>query len=195
MQRFDLTYPLDENAFKAMKALAPKDLSASQKELFGHIGTHLDLMDQAYPEDYFTLSGRAFDVRHISGRDIDVDDIDMDSINEKDFVFFNSGCLAALPYASKEFLFAPVQLSWELIQALLKKKVAMIGIDFGGVRLPKEHRKADTLCAASGTFIVENVSGLENLIAKVGAGTFTVHCYPMRLIDATGLPCRVIAEI
>lgn len=195
MQRFDLTYPLDESAFKAMQALAPADLPVPQKELFGHIGTHLDLMGQAYPEHYFRLSGRAFDVRHISGRDIDVADIDLGCIKENDFVFFNSGCLASLPYASKAFLFAPVQLSWALIHTLLEKKVAMIGIDFGGVRLPKEHRKADTLCAAAGTFVVENVNGLESLIAAVGAGVFTVHCYPMRLTDATGLPCRVIAEV
>jgi kynurenine formamidase len=195
MQRFDLTYPLGDSAFKALQALAPGDVPVPQKELFGHVGTHLDLMGQTYPERYFRLSGRAFDGRHISGRDIAVADIDMECIAESDFVFFNSGCLASLPYASKEFLFAPVQLSWELIHALLEKKVAMIGIDFGGVRLPREHRKADTLCAAAGTFVVENVYGLEDLIAAAGTGVFTVHCYPLRLTDATGLPCRVIAEV
>ena len=195
MQRFDLSYPLDDNAFKAMKALAPSDLPVPQKELFGHIGTHLDLMGKTYPDEYFTLSGRVFDVRHISGRDIDMVDIDLESIREKDFVFFHSGCLASFPYASKEYIFAPIQLSWKLIQALLDKKTAMVGIDFAGIRLPKEHRKADTLCAESGTFVVENVYGLENLVTAAEGKTFTVHCYPMRLTDASGLPCRVIASL
>ena len=195
MQRFDLTYPLDDSAFKALQALTPQDVPVSQKELFGHIGTHLDLMGKTYPDGYFTLSGRVFDVRHISGRDIEVKDINMDVIKEKDFVFFNSGCLASFPYASKEYIFAPIQLSWELIQALIKKRVAMIGVDFAGIRLPKEHPKADTLCAEAGTFVVENVYALEELIAKVGDESFTVQCYPLRLTGATGLPCRVIAEI
>jgi kynurenine formamidase len=195
MQRFDLTYPLDDKAFAAMQALAPKDLPVPQQELFGHIGTHLDLMGKAYPERYFTLSGRAFDVGHVVGRDIDVADIALDSILKSEFVFFHSGCLASVAYASKEFLNAPVQLSWELIHALLEKQVAMIGIDFSGIRRPSEHKKADLLCAESGTFVVENVYGLEKLIEKAEGNTFIVHCYPMRLMNATGLPCRVIAEV
>ena len=195
MQRFDLTYPLDEKAFAAMQALAPKDLPVPQKELFGHIGTHLDLMGQEYPERYFTLSGLVFDVGHVVGRDIDVADIALDSILENEFVFFHSGCLASAAYASKEYLNAPVQLSWELIHVLLEKHVAMIGIDFSGVRFPAEHKKADTLCAASGTFVVENVYGLERLIEAAGHNAFVVHCYPMRLMNATGLPCRIIAEV
>jgi len=195
MERLDLTYPLDDSAFKAQQALTPKDVLVSQKELFGHIGTHLDLMGKNYPDEYFTLSGRVFDVRHVSGRDIDVADINMDAVKEKDFVFFHSGCLASFPYASREYILAPVQLSWELIHALIEKKVAMIGVDFAGIRLPKEHVKADTLCAEAGTFVVENIYALESLLAKAGNAPFTVHCYPMRLTGATGLPCRVIAEI
>ena len=55
----------------------------------------------------------------------------------------------------------------------------MIGIDFAGIRLPKEHRKADTLCAASGTFVVENVHGLESFIIATGA-----KFYSTLLLDA-----------
>jgi kynurenine formamidase len=195
MQRLDLTYPLDDSAFKALQSLTPQDVPVSQKELFGHIGTHLDLMGKNWPDDYFTLSGRAFDVRYVSGRDIDVADVNLDAVKEKEFVFFHSGCLASFTYGSKEYILAPVQLSWDLIHALIEKRVAMIGVDFAGIRLPKEHPRADTLCADAGTFVVENVYALETLLAKAGNGTFTVHCYPMRLTGATGLPCRVIAEI
>ena len=195
MQRLDLTYPLDDGAFKALQSLAPQDLPVSQKELFGHIGTHLDLMGKNYPDGYFALSGRVFDVRRVSGRDIDTADIPLDLVREKDFVFFHSACLASFPYASKEYIFAPVQLSWDLIHALIEKRVALIGVDFAGIRLPKEHPKADALCAEAGTFVVENVYALEELVAKAGNAAFTVHCYPLRLTGATGLPCRVIAEI
>jgi kynurenine formamidase len=171
MKRVDITYPLNDAAFKAMAALTPKDKILSQLDLFGHIGTHLDLMGKSYPESYYELSGRVFDVRKISNRDINVQDIDLSLVREKDFIIFNSGCLAMHTYASKEYIYAPVQLAWDLIHALLKIKVAMIGIDFAGVRLPKEHVKADTLCAEVGIFNVENVYALEELVNAVGTST------------------------
>ena len=195
MKRFDLTYPLTDDDFKTMEILAAKHVNISKSDLFGHIGTHLDLMGKTYPDDYFTLSGRIFDVSTIMGRDIEAGDIDLDCIKEKDFVFFHSGCLASLSYATKEYMTAPIQLSWDLLDRLIEKSVAMIGIDFAGVRRLKEHPKADMRCAEKGTFIVENIYSLESLVAKVGSNPFTVHCYPMRLADATGLPCRVIAEV
>lgn len=195
MQRIDLTLPLDNAAITAVESFTAKNRHVSQVDHFGHLGTHLDLMGKTYPDAYFTLSGQVFDVRSVADRDIEADDIDLARVRERDFIFFLSGCLASHPYASKEYLSAPIQLSWDLIARLLERKVAMIGIDFAGVRRSKEHREADMLCADAGTFVVENVFALESLAAEAGRGAFMVHCYPMRLVDATGLPCRVIAEV
>jgi len=195
MKKIDLTLPLTEEVFKFTESVASKHKHIRKADLFGHIGTHLDLIGKTYPDDYFRLAGRVFDVKSVAGRDIDVNDVDLNSINEKDFVFFHSGCLKSLSYTSKEYISDPIQLSWELIQALIDKKAAMIGIDFAGIRYHKEHREADILCAENGVFVVENLYELDKLTAEAGRNEFTVHCYPMRLTDATGLPCRVIAEI
>ncbi|WP_320172371.1 cyclase family protein [Maridesulfovibrio sp.] len=195
MQRFDLSFPLTNELFERMEKLAAKHTHIQKIDLFGHIGTHLDLMGKPFPEDYFTLSGRVFDVQKIAGRDIETTDINLDCIAENDFVFLHSGCLSSLSYGSDEYMADPIQLSWDLIDNLISKKVAMIGIDFAGIRQQKEHHKADTICAEAGTFVVENVYSLENLPIESEYSTFTVNCYPTRLADATGLPCRVIAEI
>jgi len=195
MQRIDLTLPLSDGLVKAVESLASKHEYGLKVDLFGHMGTHLDLMNKVYPDDYFTLSGRVFDVRAVTGREVEADDIDLDLIRERDFVFFHSGCLASLGYATKEYMSAPVKLSWDLLGKLVEKGVAMIGVDFAGVRQQAEHRKADMFCADAGTFVVENICALESLVAQAGSNAFMVHCYPMRLVDATGLPCRVIAEV
>lgn len=92
-------------------------------------------------------------------------------------------------------MFAPTQFSWALIRSLVEKKFGIIGIDFAGMRLPKEHPEADQFCAKAGTFIVENLFALDELRQAVKTRPFTIHTYPMRLIESTGLPCRVIAEV
>jgi len=194
MYQLDLTLPLTGEIFKTMESVAAAHGSITNIDIFGHIGTHLDLMGKTYPPEYFMLYGRVFDVQTIIGRDVEADDINLDCIKERDFVFFHSGRLASLSYPSKEYMSAPIQLSWDLLNKLIEKKVAMIGIDFAGVRRHKEHHKADMLCAKAGVFVVENVYALEKLVAKAGSDAFVVHCYPMRLVGATGLPCRIIAE-
>ncbi|MDR2392212.1 MAG: cyclase family protein [Planctomycetota bacterium] len=192
--RIDITYPLGEKDFKALAALAPRDKALSQIDLFGHVGTHLDLMGKSYPDDCYATSGRLFDVRNVSGRDIGIGDVDLPAVREREFVIFHTGCLASFAYGSKAYVFAPIQLSWGLIHALAAKKVALIGVDLAGVRLPGEHPKADEFCAGQGVFIVENLYNLQALADAAGNGTFTAHTYPLRLEGATGLPCRIIAE-
>jgi len=193
--RYDLTFPLTRQAFERLAALSGKDGLPSSMDLFGHAGTHLDLMGKDYPEDYFQRPGRLFDVRGVTGRDIEPGDFALDTVRPGDFVLFHSGCLAAHEYGTKDYVFAPIQLSGTTINALLERKISLLGIDFAGVRLPAEHAQADRLCAEAGTFVVENLYGLANLAAAVGSHSFTVHTYPMRLEGATGLPCRVVAEV
>lgn len=193
--RFDISYPLDQKAIANLESLVPQDGVLSRIDLFGHIGTHLDLMGKDYPEAYFVRKGRLFDVRGIAGRDIAVEDIDLSPVGEGEFVIFNTGCLASRAYGTKEYIFAPIQLSWDLIQSLTARQVSLIGVDLSGVRLPGEHPEADRLCAEAGTFIVENLYDLDGLGETAGCRPFAVHTYPLRLEGATGLPCRVIAEL
>ena len=190
--RYDLTLPLTPGHFERLAALPGKGGLPSATDLFGHAGTHLDLMGKDYPEDYFVRQGKLFDVRCVRGRDIEPADFSLESVAGGDFVIFHSGCLAEHEYATKEYIFAPIQLSWDTIKALVERGVSMIGVDLAGVRLPAEHAKADHFCAEAGAFVVENLHGLAALGDAVGDRAFTVHTYPMRLEKATGLPCRVI---
>lgn len=187
----DLSLPLTKKTFDD---LAASSRPYSALELFGHVGTHLDLMGKPWPQEYFARSGRIFDVRHIRGRDIDAGDLTVDAIRSGEFVFLRTGVLEEHAYASKDYIHAPVRLSWNLLETLLQKKVAMIGVDCAGVRQPEEHKKADLLCAEAGAFVVENVYNLDALCETAGAAAFMVRTFPLRLEDATGLPCRIVAE-
>ena len=193
--KVDITFPLTRRSFELMEDLAPKDKVLSRLDLFGHIGTHLDLMEKEYPEANFSLSGRIFDVSSIRGRDIEAADIDIDQVREGDFVIMHTGGLAAYGYGTKEYIFAPIQLSWNLLEALVARKAALIGVDLAGVRLPAEHPKADNMCAEAGTFIIENLYHLKTLNTEAKGKSFVVNTYPMRLEGSTGLPCRVVANI
>ena len=85
------------------------------------------------------------------------------------------------------------QLSNELIEELLKKKVSIIGVDFAGVRRGKELTPMDQHCADCGVFIIENLCNLKKLLKN--DGLFIANTYPMNYANMTGLPCRVVAEI
>ncbi len=189
----DLSLPLTKKMFDDLAA-ATSTRPHPALELFGHVGTHLDLMGKPWPQEYFARSGRAFDVRHIRGRDIEPGDLPVDAIRAGEFVFLRTGVLEEHAYASRDYIRAPVRLSWNLLETLLQKKVALIGVDCVGVRQSEEHKKADLLCAEAGAFVVENVYNLEALCETAGATAFMVRTFPLRLEDATGLPCRIVAE-
>ena len=93
---------------------------------------------------------------------------------------------------SKKYFKEHPELSNELINALLDKKISIIGVDFAGVRNGKEHVPMDQYCADKGVFIIENLCNLKSLIYK---NEFIVNTYPMNYADMTGLPCRIVAEI
>lgn len=161
--------------------------------LYGHLGTHFDVMDQSFPLDYTECCGIVFDVRGITERDIDLSDIDLSAVREGMFVAFHTGHLSRTGYGSAAYRHEHPQLSDALIDALLERGVSIIGIDAGGIRRGKEHTPADQRCADRGTFVVENLCCLELVLAA--GGQFTACTYPMHFSGLSGLPCRVIARI
>lgn len=170
--------------------------SAPEKDdraLVGHLGTHFDVMDKEFPLEYTRREGIVFDVSKIRNRDIQIGDIHMDKVGKAQFVAFYTGYIEEEPYGTKTYFSAHPQLSHSLIDALLNKGVSIIGIDCSGIRRGKEHTPADQLCADRGVFVVENLCGLQALVAA--GGHFIAHTYPVSYSGMTGLPCRVIAEI
>ncbi len=168
-----------------------------KKALVGHLGTHFDVMNKVFPLEYTRRQGRVFDVSDAAGegREIGLEDINLDQIEAGMFAAFYSGFMEKEPYGSRAYFTEHPQLSQALIDGLLQRGVALIAIDFAGVRRGREHTPADQLCADRNTFVIENVWGLGELLAASKDGQFTAHTYPMRYAQMTGLPCRVVAEV
>ena len=172
--------------------LAQSALKNGEHERFGHLGTHFDVMDQEFPLDYFRCPGLVFDVSGVEGREIGPEDIALDRVEPGMFVAFHTGFIHREPYGSPTYLHQHPQLSRPLIQALVERRAAIIGVDMAGVRRGPEHGEMDRYCASRGVFIVENLWGLAPLLE--GDGSFTAYTAPLSWAGLTGLPCRVLAE-
>ena len=177
--------------------ITPKMASDAQgnekKALVGHLGTHFDVMNKEFPLDYTERQGILFDVSAVRNREIGISDISLEKVCGDMFVAFYTGFIEEEGYGTKRYFREHPQLSEELIDRLLEKKVSIIGIDFAGIRRGAEHPPKDQYCADRGTFIVENLCNLKS-IAELGE-SFIARTFPMNYGEMTGLPCRVIAEL
>lgn len=182
----DITLPVTP----AMRSRAPEK---EDHALAGHLGTHFDVMDKEFPLIYTCREGIVFDVCTVRGRDIDLSDVSLEWVKEGHFVAFYTGYIEEEPYGTKTYFAQHPQLSHALIEALLDKRIAIIGMDCAGVRRGREHTPTDQRCADRGVFVVENLCGL-GAVASVGK-RFTVHTYPVNYTGMSGLPCRVLVEI
>ena len=156
----------------------------------GHLGTHFDVMDKEFPLEYTQRPGIVFDVRGC-GEEIRPEDVDLSGVGDGWFAAFCSGYIERVPYGSREYFSGHPQLAPALIDLLLEKRVAMIGIDFAGLRRGAEHTPTDQRCADRGVFVIENLCGLA---PAIGLERCRFHTYPMNWAGLSGLPCRVIIE-
>ncbi len=108
------------------------------------------------------------------------------------FVSFYTGHIENNEYGSKEYFKGHPQLSKDLIDALLEKKVSMIGVDLPGIRRSVEHTPTDRLCADNNTFVIENMVNLKQLVGKEKV---VIYTFPMNYVGLSGLPCRIVAEL
>ena len=161
------------------------------KTLVGHLGTHFDVMDKEFPLEYTVRKAVVFDVSRIRNRDIEISDVDLETVGADMFVAFYTGFIDEEEYGTQRYFREHPQLSSELIEALLDKRISIIGVDCAGIRRGKEHVPTDRHCAEHGVFVVENLCGL-NALPDVSV---TMRTYPMRISGITGLPCRVVAEV
>jgi kynurenine formamidase len=166
-----------------------------KKALAGHLGTHFDVMDKDFPLDYLRLKAHIFDVRSVVGRDITLEDIDIEQIENEMFIIFYTGYIDDVAYGSKAYFKEHPQLDEVLIEALVEREVAIIGIDCAGIRRGTEHTPMDQYCADRGAFVVENLCNLGELMRCTGGKVFTAYTFPVRYAAMTGLPCRIIAEV
>ncbi len=111
------------------------------------------------------------------------------------FVAFRTGFIEEVGYGNADYFSAHPQLSQELIHSLLQKRIAIIGVDFAGIRRGKEHTPADQACADQGVFVVENLCNLAAVLSGQSAREFSASTYPVNFSGMTGLPCRVVARL
>ena len=163
--------------------------------LNGHLGTHIDIMKKTFPLEYLERKAIAFDVTLIHERDIDVIDIDFELIRENMCIVFYTGYVEKVTYGSKQYFQEHPQLSHTLINKALEAKISLLAIDCAGVRRHGEHRIADQLCADNNVFIIENICNIKSLLLNNRSKEFTANTYPLNYLDATGLPCRMVAKI
>lgn len=188
MKKIDIT-------LQVTPAIAKDTQGNEKKALTGHLGTHFDVMDKDFPLDYTELDAVVFDISDNGNGETALSDIDTTLIREGMFVAFHSHYIELEDYGTKEYFHNHPQLSQQLIQFLVDKKVCIIGIDFAGVRRGCEHTPADQYCADNGMFVIENLCHLDMLLNGNKSCLFHAHTYPMNFAGMTGIPCRVVAEL
>ncbi len=160
------------------------------KAFTGHLGTHFDVMNKEFPLEYAIRNGYIYDVHAIANKEITSEDIDLSKIEEGMFVGFYTGWIERYAYGTKEYFHGHPQISMELLEALLARNTAMIGIDAPGLRRGSEHVPIDQKCADHGAFVVENLYDLKEVTER----KIRVYTFPMRYEGMSGLPCRVLCE-
>ena len=155
----------------------------------GHVGTHLDTYEKSdIPFEYSLCKGIMFDVRGID--EVQVHDICLNIITEKCFVIFRTGQIEKYSYGEKNYFNNHPQLSNDLIEKLIDKKINFIGVDCPGIRQNEEHEVADRLCEKNGIYVIENLQNLDKIICN----KFTVQTKWIDDKEMTGLKCDVTVE-
>lgn len=78
---------------------------------------------------------------------IDITDVDLDKVAQDMFVAFYIEFIEEEGCGTRKYFTEYPQLSNELIEALLKKKVSIIRVDIAGIRRGKEYTSMDQHCA------------------------------------------------
>ena len=157
----------------------------------GHVGTHIDVYEKTeIPEKYLECNGVLINCTNYGlGKEIGIESIKNISIKKKDFIIFKTGIQKENPYGSENYLTNHQELSWELIDYLLKKEVAFIGIDCAGIRRGEEHYKADVKCEKNKTYVVENLSS--ERLNQLSFNEFKVFTVWIDNPLATGLSTKI----
>ncbi len=186
--KYDLTTKVDQ-------CLIEQWLSTQENRHIatGHVGTHLDTYEKSViPLDYIMCPGILWDVSDIAeDREISLSDIENIHIPEHAFLFIYTGRSEKEKYGTADYFRNHPQLSNELIQWLTNQPLRFLGIDCSGIRRGKEHEPADRLLEKNGIYVIENLSGLNQLL---DIDVFKVYTLWFDDPVATGLQCKVVVD-
>ncbi|MFK4784797.1 cyclase family protein [Fusobacterium sp. MFO224] len=187
----DITLKLDKDN-KIWKYLEDKENKFLNG---GHIGTHVDVYKKSsIPLKYFKTEGVLIDCTEYDlDKEIEIEALKNIKIKEGNFVIFKTNTEARYSYGSNEYFKKHPQLSLELIDYLLEKKIAFIGVDCAGIRRGKEHVKADIKAEENNVYIIENLD-LSHLNTTI-ENSFDIYTMWIDNPFSTGLPTKVLVDI
>lgn len=191
--KFDLSFKVEKKVLDEI--LGTSKQVAEHLDKAGHIGTHFDVMNKEFSIEKIVTKGKVFDISHSKTGEVKVEDLDLSTVQQNDFIMFYSGILKQHGYGTKEYFSSYIELSDELVDYLIDKKVSFIGVDMAGAKKPEDHPRIDQYCADRGVFIIENLDNLDLLLKETKGKPFTAYTFPVNMNGFSGLPCRVVAEV
>lgn len=155
-----------------------------------NMGTHIDVMntDIIIENDRLISKGVKFDVSNITDRAIELDDLELSRIKEGVYVLFQTNWDKYLDDDEK-YSNHP-EISMEVIEYLVGKKVNMIGIDTLGLGLRRNHGTIDEYLAENKIYGIENLANLNSIPEE----NFKVYCLPIKIEGLDALPARLLVE-
>lgn len=155
-----------------------------------NMGTHIDVMntDVIIENDRLISEGVKFDVSNITDRAIKLDDLELSRIKEGVYVLFQTNWDEYLDDDEK-YSNHP-EISMEVIEYLVDKKVNMIGIDTLGLGLRRNHGTIDEYLAKNKIYGIENLANLKSIPEE----NFKVYCFPIKVEGLDALPARLLVE-
>jgi kynurenine formamidase len=152
-------------------------------------GTHIDTMGAVdIAPDRFIRPGVKFDVSHIAGRQIELNDLNISMLCEGQFVFFQTNW--DLYLGDDRYLDHP-ELSRQVLEYLIGRRVNMIGIDAPGIGKGKNHPVYDSYAAEHGAYVIENLTNLW----RVPPSGFSVYCFPSKIEALDAIPARILVDV
>ncbi|MBC5996778.1 hypothetical protein EAI30_06720 [Romboutsia ilealis] len=155
-----------------------------------NMGTHIDVMgkDIVIENERLIGEGIKFDVSNITDRPINLNDLDLSLVKENIYVFFQTNWDKYLDDEEK-YANHP-EISIEVMEYLVNKKVNMIGIDTLGLGLKRNHGVIDDYLAKNKIYGIENLCNFKNIPTK----DFKVYCLPIKVEGIDAQPARVLVE-
>jgi kynurenine formamidase len=155
-----------------------------------HTGTHVDLVfsDRSIAPARLIGNGKLIDASQLPGKEIGLAKVkDEVEVGSGDFVFFRTDCSR---FAGTEEYYDHPELSREVLEWLIARRVNAVGIDAPGLGQGRKHSEHDRLLARHDIFVIEN---LVNLAALPQEG-FRTYCLPLKIAGSDAIPARVLVE-
>ena len=156
-----------------------------------HTATHIDLVfaGKEFALERMIGQGRVFNVTKAGKNTITLNDLgNNQEVEEGDFVFFRTDWSKFL---GTDRYFEHPELSLELINWLILKRINVVGIDAQGLARDPKHGDYDRLMLKNDIVVLENLVNLSALPKD----KFRVYCFPVKIENADAMPARVVAEV